>query len=185
MKPIKTFSVIPSLPEELKSLWNLAYNLRWAWNHDTIELFMRLDSDLWEESGHNPVLMLGAIDQNRLEKLREDESFLAYLDRVDRHFQEYIEEEGAVWFTHEHGTSESPLFAYFSAEFGLTECLSIFAGGLGVLSGDHLKSSSDLGLPLSASACSISRAIFSNISIRRAGSRSTTRRMTSTISRCT
>ncbi len=148
MKPIKTFSVIPSLPEELRPLWDLAYNLRWAWNHDTIELFMRLDSDLWEESGHNPVLMLGAIDQDRLEKLRHDESFLAYLDRVYRRFQNYIEEQGAVWFTHEHGQAEAPLFAYFSAEFGLTECLSIFAGGLGVLSGDHLKSASDLGLPL-------------------------------------
>ena len=148
MKPIKTFSVIPSLPEELQPLWDLAYNLRWAWNHDTIELFMRLDSDLWEATGHNPVLMLGTIDQGRLEKLRHDESFRAYLDRVYRHFRGYIEEQGAVWFTHEHGQADTPLFAYFSAEFGLTECLSIFAGGLGVLSGDHLKSASDLGLPL-------------------------------------
>lgn len=61
-KPMRTFTIVPALPEPLKPLWNLAYNLRWAWKHDIIELFLRLDSDLWDKTNHNPVLMLGTID---------------------------------------------------------------------------------------------------------------------------
>ncbi|MFQ5855554.1 MAG: alpha-glucan family phosphorylase [Anaerolineae bacterium] len=163
MKPIRTFTVIPSLPAPLGRMRELAYNLRWAWNHDTIELFRRLDSDLWEATGHNPVLMLGTIDQAQLEAAAADEGFLAHLERVSRDFDAYTSArpvlssvEGlstglageSTWFRRAHGATEGPLVAYFSAEFGLTECLSIFAGGLGVLAGDHLKSASDLGLPL-------------------------------------
>ncbi len=147
MKPIRTFTVIPSLPASLERLRELAYNLRWAWNHDTIELFRRLDRDLWETANHNPVLMLGRIDQAQLEAAAADEGFLAHLERVSRDFDAYMTGE-STWFRRAHGTTKGPLVAYFSAEFGLTECLSIFAGGLGVLAGDHLKSASDLGLPL-------------------------------------
>jgi starch phosphorylase len=147
VKPIHTFTVIPSLPAPLERLRDLAYNLRWAWNHETIALFRRLDSDLWEATGHNPVLMLGAIDQAQLEAAAADEGFLAHLGRVSRGLDAYLSGE-STWFRRAHGSTKGPLVAYFSAEFGLTECLSIFAGGLGVLSGDHLKSSSDLGIPL-------------------------------------
>lgn len=147
MKPIGTFTVVPALPVALERLRDLAFNLRWAWNHDTIELFRRLDSDLWESSGHNPVLMLGAIDQTQLEAAAADEGFLAHLDRVAHEFDAYLAGE-STWFQRTHGASDGPLVAYFSAEFGLTECLSIFAGGLGILAGDHLKSASDLGIPL-------------------------------------
>ncbi len=146
-KPIRTFTVSPALPAPLEPLRALAYNLRWAWNHDTIELFRRLDSDLWEKSGHNPVLMLGTIDQAQLEAAANDEGFLAHLARVKQDFDAYLTGE-STWFRRTHGAFPGPLVAYFSAEFGLTECLSIFAGGLGVLSGDHLKSASDLGVPL-------------------------------------
>jgi starch phosphorylase len=128
-------------------LRELAFNLRWAWNHDTIELFRRLDSELWESTGHNPVLMLGTIDQQRLEGAAADESFLSHLDRVCRDFDGYLD-GASSWFQRKYGRVEQPVVAYFSAEFGLTECLSIFAGGLGVLAGDHLKSASDLGVPL-------------------------------------
>ncbi len=149
MKPIRTFSIIPSLPEPLEPLRELAYNLRWAWNHDTIELFRRLDSDLWETSDHNPMLMLGVIDQQRLEAAVEDAGFRAHLARVWRNFQEYVNNgDGSAWFGRTYEKPAGPIVAYFSAEFGVTECLSIFAGGLGILSGDHLKSASDLGLPL-------------------------------------
>jgi starch phosphorylase len=148
MKPIQTFTVSPSLPEPLQPLRKLATNLRWAWNHDTIELFRRLDSELWETSGHNPVLMLGTVDQSRLEAAAGDEGFMAHLDRVERSLEEYLQDK-STWFDRVHQLPDgSPLVAYFSAEFGVTECLAIFAGGLGVLSGDHLKSSSDLGVPL-------------------------------------
>ncbi len=147
MKPIRTFTVTPSLPAPLERLRALAYNLRWAWNHDAIELFRRLDSDLWETTGHNPVRMLGVIDQAKLEAAAADEGLLAHLVRVSRDFDSYLAGE-STWFTKAHGRSEGPLVAYFSAEFGVTECLSIFAGGLGLLAGDHLKSASDLGVPL-------------------------------------
>ncbi len=147
MRPLYTFNVIPRLPEPLERLRELAYNLRWAWDHDTIEVFRRLDSDLWETSGHNPVLMLGEIEQGCLDEAASDESYLANLDRVYREFEDYLQAKG-TWFHRAQHDKESPLVAYFSAEFGLTECLSIFAGGLGVLAGDHLKSASDLGVPM-------------------------------------
>jgi starch phosphorylase len=146
IKPVHTFTIIPKLPSSLERLRELAYNLRWSWNHDTIALFRRLDSDVWESSGHNPVRMLGTIDQKRLEEAAANESFVAHLERVLDDFDGYMKSESS-WFQKTHGASQNPLIAYFSAEFGLTECMSIFAGGLGILSGDHLKSASDLGVP--------------------------------------
>jgi starch phosphorylase len=146
MKPVKTFVVTPALPPELSRLRDLAYNLRWTWNHETIELFRRLDSDLWEKSWHNPVLMLGSIDQDKLKIAATDEGFLAHLNRVADDLDDYLNAK-STWFSRTYTGEETPLIAYFSAEFGVTECLSIFAGGLGVLAGDHLKSASDLGLP--------------------------------------
>jgi len=147
VKPIQTFAVIPNLPAPLEGLRRLAYNLRWAWSHQTIELFRRLDSDLWESSDHNPVLMLGRIAQARLQSAAGDEAFLAHLGQATQDFDTYMKGDG-TWFTRQHGKPDAPQVAYFSAEFGLTESLSIFAGGLGILAGDHLKSASDLGVPL-------------------------------------
>jgi starch phosphorylase len=148
VKPIQSFSVSPSLPQRLEPLREIACNLRWAWNHDTIELFRRLDSDLWETTNHNPVLMLGTVEQARLEEAVDDQGFLAHLDRVAEKLDDYLTTQ-STWFDREHAREEGqPLAAYFSAEFAVTECLEIFAGGLGVLAGDHLKSASDLGLPL-------------------------------------
>jgi starch phosphorylase len=146
MPKIHAYHIIPSIPERLLCLVDLAYNLRWAWDHETIELFRRLDRDLWETSGHNPVLMLGTIDQGRLTKLAKDEAFLAHMDRVYRDFTEYLKEPG--WFARACSEGQQTQVAYFSAEFGLTECVPIYAGGLGFLAGDHLKSASNLGIPL-------------------------------------
>ena len=146
MKPVRIFNVIPSLPEQLEPLREIAYNLRWAWDHDSIELFRRLDTDLWESSGHNPIQMLGSIDQMRLVAAASDDSFLAHLERVSQGLAKRLGQNS--WFTRVHAPAGKLVVAYFSAEFGLTECLSIFAGGLGVLAGDHVKSASDLGVPL-------------------------------------
>ena len=146
MRPSHTFRVIPSLPDSLERLRNLAHNLWWAWNHEAIELFRRLDRDLWEDTGHNPVLMLGAIRQKRLEQVAEDDGFMAHLDRVYREFDRYLQ-NGSAWYGKAHADRAGVRIAYFSAEFGLTESLGIYAGGLGILAGDHLKSASDLGLP--------------------------------------
>ena len=148
MRPVQTFSVVPRLPQAIEALREIAHNIRWCWSHDTIELFRRLDSELWEKSGHNPVKLLGCIEQARLETAANDDAFLAHLHRVNSHLDEYLGQAG-TWFNKEFGDKpDRPLIAYFSAEFGLTECLAIFSGGLGILAGDHLKSASDLGVPL-------------------------------------
>jgi len=147
MKPVRTFKVHPSLPEVLLPLLNIAYNLRWSWDHAAIELFRRLDHDLWEKCGHNPVALLGIVDQEILAAAAADDSFLAHMRGVAETLDQYLSGQGA-WYTREHGEEKRLLVAYFSAEFGITECLSIFAGGLGVLAGDHLKAASDLALPL-------------------------------------
>jgi starch phosphorylase len=144
MRPSHTFRVIPSLPARLERLRELASNLWWSWNHEAIELFRRLDRDLWESTGHNPVLMLGSIRQERLEQMAEDDGFLAHCDRVCREFDRYLEGQG-TWYSKAYpgvgcnppagGTDQpgSTCIAYFSAEFGLTESLGIYAGGLGIL----------------------------------------------------
>ncbi|MGA6984346.1 MAG: alpha-glucan family phosphorylase [Candidatus Sulfotelmatobacter sp.] len=146
MKPIRTFKVRPCLPEPLLPLLEIARNLRWSWDHGAIQLFLRLDRDLWESCGHNPVLFLGTVDQRILHKAAADGSFLAHMAGVAEALKRYLSGEGS-WYRREHGKKELQV-AYFSAEFGITECLSIFAGGLGVLAGDHLKAASDLGVPL-------------------------------------
>ena len=150
LKPIHTFSVVPNLPKSIEALRTIAYNLRWCWSHESVELFRRLDRDLWESSGHNPVLLLGTIEQSKLEEAARDDAFLAHLQRVESNLEAYLLAQGS-WFCRVHECDRDlPTIAYFSAEFGLTECLSIFAGGLGILAGDHLKSASDLGVPLVA-----------------------------------
>ncbi|MEH2246477.1 alpha-glucan family phosphorylase [Nostoc sp.] len=146
MQPIRTFNVSPSLPPRLEPLRRLAYNLHWDWNVDTKDLFRRLDSDLWESSHHNPVLMLGTISQSRLLEVVEDEGFLAQMDRADRQLEDYLQER--TWYQKQREQKPKETYAYFSAEFGLVDCLPVYSGGLGVLAGDHLKSASDLGLPL-------------------------------------
>lgn len=139
---------MPSLPPAIEALREIAYNVHWAWSNDAIELFRRLDRDLWETSGHNPVLMLGAIEQEKLEDAAANDAFLDHLRRVSARLQSYMAGESA-WYRRISGSQHQACsIAYFSAEFGLTECLSIFAGGLGMLAGDHVKSSSDLGVPL-------------------------------------
>lgn len=147
-KPVRTFPIIPALPEPLKPLRKITHNLRWAWKHDMIELFLRLDSDLWEETNHNPVQMLGMIDQRRLAELVSDVGFVAHMERVNRYLDDYLNNRDDAWFNRTYGDFREPLIGYFSLEFGITECLQIFAGGLGVLAGDHLKSASDLNVPL-------------------------------------
>ncbi len=146
MQPIRTFNVSPSLPSRLEPLRRLAYNLHWDWNVESKDLFRRLDSDLWESSHHNPVLMLGTISQSRLLEVVEDEGFLAQMDRADRQLDDYLQER--TWYQKQREQKPKECYAYFSAEFGLVDCLPVYSGGLGVLAGDHLKSASDLGLPL-------------------------------------
>jgi glycogen phosphorylase len=159
MKAVRTFTVVPSLPPELERLRTLAHNLRWSWHHDSIALFRRLDDDLWESTNHNPVAMLGLIDQSKLEDAAGDDAFIAHLDRVASDLHHYLGTERS-WFKDTIQADDTPLVAYFSAEFGVTECLAIFAGGLGILAGDHLKSASDLGVPLVGIGLAYQRGYF-------------------------
>ena len=143
---IGKFNIVPSLPEKLETLREIIFNLYWTWNQDAIELFRRLDLKLWDETNHNPVLMLGKISQERLNEVSMDDSFISHMNRVYVQLNVYQEEK--TWYQRNFKYGKENIIAYFSAEFGLTDCLQIYSGGLGVLSGDHIKSASDLGLPL-------------------------------------
>ena len=143
---VRHFHVRPNIPHELLPLKDLAMNLWFSWNWEAVQLFIRLNPALWEKSYQNPVLMLGALPQADLEAAARDESFVANLRRVHESFVDYLKAPG--WFREAHGEEKTFLAAYFSCEFGIDEGLPIYSGGLGVLSGDHLKSASDLGIPL-------------------------------------
>jgi starch phosphorylase len=145
MNGLHIFTVSLKLPENLKPLEELAYNLLFAWNYEILSLFRRLDRQLWEETNHNPVLLLSQLPQERIKELSQDKAFLAYMQQVYAKFKSYLTTPRfAPFFSPEKGF----LIAYFSAEFGLTDCLPLYSGGLGVLAGDHLKSASDLNLPI-------------------------------------
>lgn len=147
MKPkLRTVQVSPVLPSALESLRTLAYNLQWDWLPDTAQLFRRIDPELWERTGENPAALLGQVSQSRLQDLAADVGFLSHLGRARESLERYL--QSARWFQTENVGHSDIRVAYFSAEFGLTGCLPIYSGGLGVLAGDHLKSASDLGVPL-------------------------------------
>jgi len=146
MPSVRSFTVLPALPESLKDLEVIARNMFWSWNPEFLELFKRVDSNLWLACGHNPVKMLGNISQAKLDDLAESQGFLAQLQDTADKLKSYLDQP--TWYEKVCSKSTEPIIAYFSAEFGLHECLPIYAGGLGILAGDHLKSASDLGVPL-------------------------------------
>lgn len=135
------------LPPALAALWPLALNLRWSWQPATRGLFNDIDPGHWAASHHNPVRVLEMASASRLEALARDESFLARTHAIASDLDTYLTTVPS-WFRANYPGASGALVAYFSAEFGITECLPIFSGGLGVLAGDHLKSASDLGVPL-------------------------------------
>lgn len=144
-----SFSVKSKLPERINNLEDLAYNLWWSWNYKAEELFKRIDRQLWQEYNNNPVELIYNISQSKLEALATDKEFLQQYDEVISDFEAYLATDD-TWFQHnfpDYCTNSQEVIAYFSAEFGLHESLPIYSGGLGVLSGDHCKSASDLGLP--------------------------------------
>ncbi len=145
-KLMHRFTVVPSLPDELAALQRIAYNLCWSWEPEAIELFKRLDPELWKDTRHNPVEMLGILQQTTLEALQSDEGFMSHLAQVDEKLTDYL--SAKTWFDRRYNGNKPMRIAYFSMEFGLHESLPIYSGGLGILAGDHLKSASDLGIPL-------------------------------------
>jgi len=145
---IKQFLVLPNLPERINPLRDLAMNMWFSWNWDIVKLFIRIDSELWEKSYQNPIEMLAYLPQQKLEEVAQDEAFLASLERVYADFQSYMKTKR--WFEKEFPEQKDAKIAYFSCEYGIDTGLPIYSGGLGILSGDHLKASSDLGVPLVA-----------------------------------
>ncbi len=148
----KFVSEIPnhfSLPRRINRLGELSYNLWWVWNPEAQNLFSQIDKALWESTNHNPVDFLRRVERARLNAVTFDRYYLDYYDRVFRNFDQYLLAEN-TWFKRTYPAYPDRLIAYFSFEFGLHESLPVYAGGLGILSGDHLKESSDLGLPMVA-----------------------------------
>jgi starch phosphorylase len=139
IQPIREFLVRPALPDSLSRMTELAYNLLWSWEPMVRTLFRRLDPALWRECGYNPVLMLGRLPQATIQKAGNDPRYLTLYRMACEAFDARVKKAPVT---------DSKLIAYFSAEYGLTECLPVYSGGLGILSGDHLKSSSDQDYPL-------------------------------------
>ncbi|MBP7795819.1 MAG: alpha-glucan family phosphorylase [Elusimicrobiales bacterium] len=143
-----SFNVIPDLPENLKPLNELATNMWFTWNWDAIMMFVQIDEEKWHISHRNPKWILGTLSHNRIEQLSKDENFLKLLNNVKKKYDDYMSVTD-TWFNKNKTDAErNMLVAYFSMEYGIGEGLPIYSGGLGMLSGDHLKSSSDMGLPV-------------------------------------
>lgn len=145
MKPVTTYVVAPTIPDKLLPLKELAYNAWWCWQADAVDIFRRLDPDRWEAVHHNPVALLGQLPMERLASMAERPEYVAAVRDLHNRFRAYM--DGRGWFSpQDHGPAS--WIAYFCAEFGIHESFSCYSGGLGVLAGDHLKSASDIGLPL-------------------------------------
>ena len=161
MEPFRTEIPNPfSLPRRIQRLSELAYNLWWTWNPEAQRLFLRVDRDLWERSRHNPVRFLKVVDRASLNAVTQDRYYLEFYDRTLRAYDQYMRTDN-TWCSRNQPEFHNQPIAYFSTEFGLHETLPIYAGGLGVLSGDHLKAASDLGLPLVAIGFLYTKGYFS------------------------
>lgn len=146
MKILGAISVFPPLPPPLSRLSELAYNLWWSWSPAAQQMYRTVDPVLWEQANHNPIKLLRAVDPATLAHLAEDTGFLQLYEAVLTAFDAYMNPTD-TWYRHTYPDRTDEVIAYFSAEFGLHEALPIYSGGLGILSGDHCKSASDLGLP--------------------------------------
>jgi len=146
MRAVRRMTVRPSLPEPLSALGVLAANLRWTWHQPTRNLFAAVDPAVWQASGGDPLRVLADTSRDRLAELADDADFRVRVVSAQADLERYLTEPR--WYQAQEGYPAA--VAYFSMEFGVTEALPIYSGGLGVLAGDHLKAASDLGVPLVA-----------------------------------
>ena len=142
-------TVNPQLPKRIGRITEIANNVCWSWNTNFLSLFKMIDIDLWERCNKNPVKFLKSVDQERLENAAKDLTFVKEYDKIVDDFDGYMNSKN-TWFNQKYPDNRNDLIAYFSAEYGLDQTIGIYSGGLGILSGDHLKSASDLGIPLVA-----------------------------------
>ena len=145
MKAIRRFTVRSLVPAQISALTQLATNLRWSWHQPTRAMFESLNPELWEESRRDPLAMLSAMSREQLQELAQDHDVVARVATAEQSLKNYI--ANPRWYQ-ELGEEAPKCIAYFSPEFGITEVLPQYSGGLGILAGDHLKSASDLGVPL-------------------------------------
>lgn len=143
---ITSFTVLPETPEALNPLKEIAYNMWYSWNWEAVKLFITLDPEYWEKSYQSPINMLCMLPLQKLEEAAQNQDFLSQMNRVYESFQNYLKEK--TWFEKKFGEKKKPFMAYFSCEYGIDEGLPLYSGGLGILAGDHMKSASDLGIPL-------------------------------------
>jgi len=142
-------TVNPQLPKKINKLSDIANNLWWSWNTEFLKLFKQIDIDLWERCEKNPVKFLRLVEQEKIEAIAENQDFLKEYNKIVENFEGYMNSK-SHWFNKHYPDNKEDIIAYFSAEYGLDEIIPIYSGGLGILSADHLKSSSDLGIPLVA-----------------------------------
>jgi starch phosphorylase len=162
MVTLRRFQVSLPLPDALQGLVPVAHNLWWSWNARAKALFRSIDAELFARVNENPLALFGRVDQNRRDALANDPAFLSELAAVRSDLDTYMTRTS--WFDREHAQKGTSLahatIAYFSMEFGIHECLPVYSGGLGVLAGDHLKTASDLGLPLVGVGIAFSEGYF-------------------------
>ncbi len=144
---IQEFEVKVNLPKELKPLETIAYNLWWAWNTEAQDLYKATNEKVWAAT-RNPIEVISAMTEDDYTRLLSDEIFMLNLQDVYQTFQHYM--ELPRWYSKEHSKHKDMLVAYFSAEYGIHESVQLYSGGLGILSGDHCKSTSEMGIPLIA-----------------------------------
>ncbi len=148
MRILGKVTVFPVPPEPIARLSELAYNLWWSWTPAAQALYRDIDPDLWQAVNHNPVLFLRRVRQQPLDAAAGDMDYLERYEEVMDAFDAYMDPPArGTWYERAYPGQSDHLLAYFSAEFGLHESLPIYSGGLGILSGDHCKTASDLGLP--------------------------------------
>lgn len=157
MKALRRFTVRAHLPERLAALGELSNNLRWSWHQPTRDLFADIDHQLWEQTNHDPVAVMGSVPAQRLDELAADDGFVDRVAALAGDLHDYLSRP--MWYQRQQerndeegdeGGALPAAIAYFSMEFGVSEVLPNYSGGLGILAGDHLKAASDLGLPLVA-----------------------------------
>jgi glycogen phosphorylase len=137
------------IPESIARLRDLAYNLWWVWHPEAQDLFRQIDRELWEQTYHNPISFLREVRQRRLDEAAANSTYMSHFQTVMSRFDSYMDAK-ETWYTRHYPNGDHEKIAYFSAEFGIHESMPIYSGGLGILSGDHTKEASDMGLPLVA-----------------------------------
>ena len=176
MKAIRRFTVRTVLPQALAALDELSTNLRWSWHEPSRQLFSSIDPVLWNDTGHDPIALLGAVGSERLAELAADAAFVGSANELRSDLHDYLQKPR--WYQ---ALDDAPAaIGYFSPEFGIAAALPQYSGGLGILAGDTSRARATSAFPSSASACSTGRAISVRPSRARAGSRRPTRSLTRT-----